>query len=37
MSRQVLLDFLRDSYDVGGAISVLALEGVFVLIYRHNL
>lgn len=34
---KVLLDFLRDSYEVGGAVSVLALEGVFVLIHKHNL
>lgn len=34
---KLLIDFLRDSYDMGGATSILALQGVFVLIYHHNL
>lgn len=33
----LLTDFLMDSLDVGGAISLLALQGVFVLIQQHNL
>lgn len=34
---KLLVDFLRDSYEIGGVISVLALRGVFVLIQDHNL
>ena len=30
-------DFLMNSYNVGGAISLLALNGVFFLITKHNL
>lgn len=33
----VLMDFLTDSYNAGGAISLLALKGLFVLITEHNL
>lgn len=33
----LLTDFLMDSLDVGGAISLLALQGIFVLIQQHNL
>ncbi|KAF9934147.1 hypothetical protein BGZ65_003868, partial [Modicella reniformis] len=33
----VLMDFLTDSYNSGGAISLLALKGLFVLITEHNL
>ncbi|XP_070205043.1 nucleolar complex protein 4 homolog isoform X2 [Littorina saxatilis] len=33
----VLADFLTQSYDVGGAISLLALNGIFILIHRYNL
>uniref|UniRef100_A0A182K4S0 CCAAT-binding factor domain-containing protein n=1 Tax=Anopheles christyi TaxID=43041 RepID=A0A182K4S0_9DIPT len=33
----LLTDFLMDSLDVGGTVSVLALQGVFVLIQQHNL
>ncbi|XP_052865084.1 nucleolar complex protein 4 homolog [Anopheles cruzii] len=33
----LLTDFLMDSLDVGGAISMLALQGIFVLIQQHNL
>ncbi|XP_055547924.1 nucleolar complex protein 4 homolog A [Wyeomyia smithii] len=33
----LLTDFLMDSLDVGGAISLLALQGIFVMIQQHNL
>lgn len=33
----LLTDFLMDSLDVGGTVSVLALQGVFLLIQQHNL
>lgn len=33
----VMIDFLTAAYDVGGAISLLALNGLFVLIHEHNL
>ncbi|XP_070618750.1 nucleolar complex protein 4 homolog [Erythrolamprus reginae] len=33
----LLIDFLTVAYDVGGAISLLALNGLFVLILQHNL
>ncbi|XP_070572061.1 nucleolar complex protein 4 homolog B-like [Ptychodera flava] len=33
----LLIDFLTASYDMGGAISLLALNGVFILIHKHNL
>lgn len=33
----LLTDFLMDSLDVGGAISLLALQGIFILIQQHNL
>jgi U3 small nucleolar RNA-associated protein 19 len=32
-----LIDFLKDSYDVGGVVSLLALHGLFILITKHNL
>lgn len=32
-----LIDFLTDSYNIGGVISLLALNGLFVLIHQHNL
>ncbi|KAI9316357.1 CBF/Mak21 family-domain-containing protein [Dichotomocladium elegans] len=32
-----LMDFLTDSYNVGGAVSLLAINGLFVLITEHNL
>jgi U3 small nucleolar RNA-associated protein 19 len=32
-----LHDFLTDSYNVGGTISILALRGLFTLIHEHNL
>ncbi|CAO3613122.1 unnamed protein product [Cunninghamella echinulata] len=34
---RLLMDFLTDAYNVGGAISLLALNGVFTLITEHNL
>lgn len=33
----LLTDFLMDSLDMGGPISLLALQGVFTLIQEHNL
>uniref|UniRef100_A0A4W4G5S0 CCAAT-binding factor domain-containing protein n=1 Tax=Electrophorus electricus TaxID=8005 RepID=A0A4W4G5S0_ELEEL len=33
----LMIDFLTAAYDVGGAISLLALNGLFVLIHEHNL
>ena len=33
----LLTDFLMESYDVGGSISLLALSGVFHLIEKYNL
>jgi len=32
-----LIDFLRDSYEVGGVVSLLSLQGLFVLVTKHNL
>ncbi|XP_077299201.1 nucleolar complex protein 4 homolog isoform X2 [Arctopsyche grandis] len=38
LPRPVLLtDFLMTSMDAGGAVSVLALQGVFTLMQKHNL
>ena len=38
LSKPLLLtDFLMESYSVGGSISLLALNGVFILINEHNL
>lgn len=34
---EVLMDFLTDSFDVGGATSLLALSGLFYLIQEKNL
>ncbi|KAI8376161.1 CBF/Mak21 family-domain-containing protein [Radiomyces spectabilis] len=34
---KLLMDFLTDSYNVGGATSLLALNGLFTLITEHNL
>lgn len=34
---ELLMDFLTDSYDTGGSISLLALSGVFYLIQERNL
>ncbi|KAI8091015.1 uncharacterized protein B0P05DRAFT_577541 [Gilbertella persicaria] len=34
---KLLMDFLTDSYNVGGAVSLLALNGLFTLIVDHNL
>ncbi|XP_064128069.1 nucleolar complex protein 4 homolog isoform X2 [Loxodonta africana] len=33
----LMMDFLTSAYDIGGAISLLALNGLFVLIHQHNL
>ncbi|XP_054450410.1 nucleolar complex protein 4 homolog [Pteronotus mesoamericanus] len=33
----LMIDFLTRAYDVGGAISLLALNGLFILIHKHNL
>ncbi|GAB5365085.1 hypothetical protein AAMO2058_001026400 [Amorphochlora amoebiformis] len=33
----LLFDFLKESYDVGGIVSLLALEGLFTLMQKHNL
>ncbi|KAJ2887844.1 Maturation and nuclear export of 40S ribosomal subunits interacting protein [Coemansia asiatica] len=32
-----LMDFLSNSYDAGGSVSLLALNGLFTLITEHNL
>ncbi|KAF5916464.1 hypothetical protein HPG69_014131 [Diceros bicornis minor] len=33
----LMIDFLTRAYDIGGAISLLALNGLFILIHKHNL
>ncbi|KAJ3233208.1 Nucleolar complex protein 4 [Chytriomyces hyalinus] len=33
----LLIDFLTESYNAGGAVSLLALNGLFTLINQHNL
>lgn len=33
----MVADFLTDSYNVGGVVSLLALNGLFLLITKHNL
>ncbi|KAG9297308.1 hypothetical protein G9A89_001997 [Geosiphon pyriformis] len=33
----LLLDFLTESYNAGGVVSILALNGLFTLIHEHNL
>uniref|UniRef100_A0AAR2LQG9 CCAAT-binding factor domain-containing protein n=1 Tax=Pygocentrus nattereri TaxID=42514 RepID=A0AAR2LQG9_PYGNA len=33
----LMIDFLSAAYSVGGAVSLLALNGLFVLIHQHNL
>ncbi|XP_018413855.1 PREDICTED: nucleolar complex protein 4 homolog isoform X2 [Nanorana parkeri] len=33
----LMIDFLTAAYDIGGAISLLALNGLFLLIHQHNL
>ncbi|XP_046460715.1 nucleolar complex protein 4 homolog B-like [Daphnia pulex] len=33
----LLTDFLMESYRIGGAVSILALHGVFLLMQSHNL
>ena len=38
MSNPLLLsDFLTTSYDIGGAISLLALNGLYILVSVYNL
>ncbi|KAF2070612.1 hypothetical protein CYY_008069 [Polysphondylium violaceum] len=34
---RVLMDFFSNSYDLGGVTSILALNGLFILIHKHNL
>jgi hypothetical protein len=34
---RLLIDFLTESYERGGVISVLALNGLFILMTEHNL
>ncbi|XP_065912521.1 nucleolar complex protein 4 homolog [Dysidea avara] len=34
---RMLIDFLTDSYNLGGIHSILALNGLFILINEHNL
>ena len=34
---KLLMDFLTDSYNLGGANSLLALNGLFILLHQHNL
>ncbi|NXR58374.1 NOC4L protein, partial [Rhadina sibilatrix] len=33
----LMMDFLTVAYGIGGAISLLALNGLFILIHQHNL
>lgn len=33
----MLTDYLMDSLDVGGQVSLLALQGIFILIHKHNM
>ncbi|CAL4143358.1 unnamed protein product, partial [Meganyctiphanes norvegica] len=33
----LLCDFFMESYNLGGGISLLALQGVFILVAKHNL
>ncbi|XP_065746289.1 nucleolar complex protein 4 homolog isoform X3 [Phocoena phocoena] len=33
----LMIDFLARACDVGGAVSLLALNGLFILIHKHNL
>lgn len=33
----LLTDFLMESLDVGGTVALLALQGIFILIQKHNL
>ncbi len=34
---KLLIDFLTDAYNADGAMPILALNGLFTLIYKHNL
>uniref|UniRef100_A0A4W3JTP3 Nucleolar complex associated 4 homolog n=1 Tax=Callorhinchus milii TaxID=7868 RepID=A0A4W3JTP3_CALMI len=36
-SPALMIDFLTAAYEIGGAISLLALNGLFYLIHHHNL
>lgn len=33
----LLTDYLMDSLDIGGQVSLLALQGIFILIHKHNM
>ncbi|XP_057347818.1 nucleolar complex protein 4 homolog isoform X6 [Manis pentadactyla] len=33
----LMIDFLTHAYNMGGAVSLLALNGLFILIHEHNL
>ncbi|XP_029024297.1 nucleolar complex protein 4 homolog [Betta splendens] len=33
----LMIDFLTAAYEIGGAVSLLALNGLFILIHQHNL
>ncbi|XP_065174834.1 nucleolar complex protein 4 homolog [Sycon ciliatum] len=37
LNPKLLIDFLTDAYDAGGAVSLLALNGLFLLINKHHL
>lgn len=37
MEPRLLLDFLTDSYDMGGIVSLLALNGLFILMHQYHL
>ncbi len=34
---KLLIDFLTDAYNMDGVVAILALHGLFTLIYKHNL
>ena len=34
---RLLLDFLTDSYNAGGVVSLLALYGLFILMHEYHL
>ena len=34
---KLLMDFLTDSYNIGGVASILSLNSLFILIHQHNL
>lgn len=33
----LIMDFLSASYDIGGVVSLLALNGLFIMMHKHNL